>query len=61
MSKKQTNVLTSDLTRAQMDDLAVWWGLEWGERPHYTAVIRQAIERVWTEERVRRENGDNDE
>ena len=57
MSKKQTNILTAEVTREQIADLAEWWGLWWYERPNTTAVVRQAIERVWTEEKLRRDGG----
>lgn len=55
MSKRQTNILTAEVTRGQIEDLAEWWGLYWNERPNTTAIVRQAIERVWTEESLRRQ------
>ena len=54
MKPKQTNILTAEITRSQIEDLAGWWGLYWNDRPNTTAVIRQAVERVWTEEKTRR-------
>ena len=61
MEPRQTNILTAEVTRGQIADLAAWWGLYWGklpdgsDRPNVTAVVRLAIERVWTEEKTRRE------
>jgi len=59
MGKRQTNILTAEITRSQIEDLAKWWGLYWNERPNTTAVVRQAIERVWTEEKTRRDASDS--
>ena len=60
MSKRQTNILTAEVTREQIADLAEWWGLYWQDRPNTTAVVRQAVERVWTEEKLRRDVSSTD-
>ena len=51
MTKKQTNLRTSDLTRRQIDDLAAWWNTT------LNSLVQECVSRAWHTEHARRTTG----
>ncbi len=45
----QKSIQINDATQRQIDDLVAW-----GHGPHFSAVVRTAIDRMWYQEQERR-------